>query len=204
MDKCNVNCTLGRNKARLINKSDRQLGLTLVELIVTLALGAIVMTMGVPSFSAAIDRYRLTSEVNRFVSHVQLARSEAMKRNQIVSMCRSNNGSSCGGTQRTYEDGWLLYADASGRDNNYHAANDSLIKVADAGAGDVTIRSNTAGNSWLSFGSTGMLAENGPAEYWFCVDLQSTNSVPGRKLTISLSGQPRLEELDNGDDCQQT
>lgn len=191
-----------RTESRVQKGKKHQQGLTLVELIVTLALGAIVMTMGVPSFSAAIDRYRLTSEVNRFVSNVQLARSEAMKRNQVVSICRSINGSTCGGNaDYVYEDGWLLYADSTGRDNNYHSSNDSLIQVADSTAGDVTIRSNTAGNRWLSFSATGMLAENSSAEYRFCVDLQNSNSIPGRKLTISLSGQPRLEELDSNDAC---
>ena len=200
MDNCNVNINslLGKNRACL---NTRQRGLTLVELIVTLALAAIVMTMGVPSFSDAIDRYRLTSEVNRFVSHVQLARSEAMKRNQPVSLCRSSNGSSCGGADKTYEDGWLLYADATDDNNNYHSAADSLIKVVDGITGDVTIRSDRTGNRWLSFSSIGMLAEDESAEYRFCIDLQNTNSVPGRKLTISISGQPRLEELDNNDSC---
>jgi len=83
-------------------------GFTLVELMIVLALVAILATIGVPSFTSFIVNNRLTAQANELVSALNLARSEAIKRNSRVTVCRSNNGAGCGGT---WNDGWIVFVD---------------------------------------------------------------------------------------------
>ncbi len=61
-----------------------QKGFTLLELIVTLAVVAIVLTMGIPSFQALIRDNRLIALTNEFIGAMHLTRSEAIKRNHRV------------------------------------------------------------------------------------------------------------------------
>lgn len=182
----------------------RQRGLSLVEIVVTVALVAIVSTLGIPSFQTTIKNSRLVAETNRFVAHIQLARSEAVKRNRVVSICRSDDGQECGtSTARVYHQGWLVYMDTDGRDDDYEASNsDVLVQIGDPAAPGISIRSDIVGNSWLSFSANGMLDENGnTARYVLCADDESTALVPGRLVTISVAGQPRVTKLAAGASC---
>lgn len=67
-------------------------GFTIVELMLTLAVAAVILSLGVPSFQGLVERNQLTSGINQFVSSLTLTRSEAVKRNQRVSLCSSSDG----------------------------------------------------------------------------------------------------------------
>jgi len=181
-------------------------GFTLIELIITLAILAILTTLSIPSFTDVIRNNRVTSEADRLMATIRLARSEAIKRNQTATICRSANGSTCGGTTNVYEQGWLLYNDVSdltfAGNANYNASEDPLIRIGEAAATDITLRSNSIGNAWLSFKPTGRLAETGSAAvYAVCYDSVSTSSVPGRQITVDLNGRATLSTLAAGATC---
>jgi type IV fimbrial biogenesis protein FimT len=72
-----------------------QRGFTLVELMITIALVAILIGLATPSFSSVINSNRLTSQANAFMTDLQLARSEAVRRNRTVRLCRSDDGATC-------------------------------------------------------------------------------------------------------------
>jgi type IV fimbrial biogenesis protein FimT len=75
--------------------SAQQAGFTLIELMIVIVLVAIFVTVGVPSFQNLVSDNRLSTQANRLVSSLQLARSEAIKLRTPVSVCRSNDGSTC-------------------------------------------------------------------------------------------------------------
>ncbi len=81
-------------------------GFTLVELVVTVAVLAIMMAMAVPSFTSLINSNRLTSQANELVASLQLARSEAVRRNRSVTLCRTTNGTTCAGAAGKW-DRWI-------------------------------------------------------------------------------------------------
>ncbi len=87
-------------------------GITFVELLVTLAVVSILLAIGVPSFNDAVLSSRLTGIANDLLASVQLARSEAVKRNVPVTLCRSSNGTSCA-TTGGWQQGWIVADDTT-------------------------------------------------------------------------------------------
>lgn len=94
-------------------------GFTLVELMGVVAVAAIVLTLGVPSFFTLIQNNRAATQVNELVMALSLARSEAVKRGAPVSLCPSKDPkdqSKCsGGTD--WQVGWLVFVDAAAADS---------------------------------------------------------------------------------------
>lgn len=83
-------------------------GFTLVELMVGLAILAVVLGLAVPSFVETIERDRGTAGTGELVNALHTARSEALKRRREVVVCRRNaDGDACSdGTEWT--DGWII------------------------------------------------------------------------------------------------
>jgi type IV fimbrial biogenesis protein FimT len=66
----------------------RMSGFTIVELMITVGVASILLAVAVPSFNQMMVTNRLTTQANDFVSAINFARSEAIKRNTTVSLCR--------------------------------------------------------------------------------------------------------------------
>ncbi|MEM9386112.1 MAG: GspH/FimT family pseudopilin [Pseudomonadota bacterium] len=92
-------------------------GVTLVELLVTIAALVILASLAVPSFNAVLQNNGLTASVNSLITDFTLARAEALKRNSPVTICRSNNANadapSCGTGDR-WDEGWVVFIDENG------------------------------------------------------------------------------------------
>lgn len=70
----------------------RQAGFTLIELMVALAVLAIVLGIGVPSFQNIMERNRAASQTNELLGALQATRSEAIRRNATHRFCSSTTG----------------------------------------------------------------------------------------------------------------
>jgi type IV fimbrial biogenesis protein FimT len=87
-------------------------GFSLVELMVTVAVLAVLLAMAAPTFNQTILSYRLSSFANDLVGSTLLARSEAIKRNTVVTLCVSIDGSTCGAGTGGWEQGWIVRSGA--------------------------------------------------------------------------------------------
>lgn len=97
-------------------RSSKPAGFTLVELMVTVAVLAILLAIATPSFTSIINGNRLASGANELVASLQLARSEAVKRNRSVAICRSTDGATCVAAAGAAGDawaGWITVVDAT-------------------------------------------------------------------------------------------
>jgi type IV fimbrial biogenesis protein FimT len=93
-------------------------GITLVETMVTVTIMAVLLTLAMPSYRSSIESNQRTTYANQLVEDLNLARSEAIKRNTTVTVCPSTDGSSCTGG-RSWSGGWLVFVDKdSSRDVN--------------------------------------------------------------------------------------
>lgn len=96
----------------------RRRGVTLIELLVVIAIAAILLAIGVPSFSTFIDRNRVAGEVNEMLADLALTRSEALARRGRVIMCRSADPvaahAACDGANTDWSSGWIVFVDNVG------------------------------------------------------------------------------------------
>lgn len=80
----------------------------------TVAVGAILLTIGIPSFRYVTNSNRIAAEINGLLGDMQFARSEAIKEGVSVSVCISSNGTTCtGGTTNTWQNGWIVISSAA-------------------------------------------------------------------------------------------
>lgn len=81
-----------------------------MELMVVLALAGVILALGAPSFNDFRANNRLTGVANDFLGAVQVARTEAIKRQVPTALCPSDDGSSC--TTGNFR-GWIAFVDAT-------------------------------------------------------------------------------------------
>lgn len=89
-----------------------QSGFTIVELMIGLAVTAVLLVAIVPTFGQFILNRSVSSQANSFASMLSFARSEAIKRNSTVSMCKSANGTTCT-AQGNWAQGFIVFIDSS-------------------------------------------------------------------------------------------
>ena len=160
-------------------------GFTLLELVVTVALIAIAVSIAVPSMSTFTQNDRLTTNINTLVGHLAYARSEAVKLNQQVSVCVSNNTASC--TAGNWQDGWIVYIDADA--SNTFTAGEQVLRAQQALDGNNTI--TTAIGSQITYDYRGFATAGSVGALLLC-DARSGNF--GKTIRISTTGRVRLED----------
>ena len=95
-------------------EKSREGGFTLLELMVTLAVAAIILSVGVPSFRGVIMDNRLVSQANQFVTSVKMARSAAVRFQRPATVCSSANFDAAVPTcsaNNDWSDGWIVWVD---------------------------------------------------------------------------------------------
>src|SRR5262245_51428444 len=85
-------------------------GATLIELLTTLALVAVLGMLAAPGFGGVLYDSRRAAIVNELFHALFLARSEAVKRGDIVTVCQSADGLNCAGKAAEWTSGWIVFA----------------------------------------------------------------------------------------------
>jgi type IV fimbrial biogenesis protein FimT len=121
----------------------RQCGFTLVELLVALAIAAVLLTLGVPSFRSTIASSRLTSSTSDLVGSLAQARSEAIRRGVRVTVCISNDGATCA-TSGNWDRGWISFVDITRSETQARVDDDeNIISVTQRGVTSTLIEGST-------------------------------------------------------------
>lgn len=130
----------------------KQLGATLLELMVVLAVSAILLVIGIPSLTAIANSSRLVSATNELVSSLHLARSEAIKRNARTVLCPSSTSTSCA-LSGDWDQGWLVFHDAN--NNAARDAGEAVIQVKQALPSGLRATSSGITAQYISYTPTG-------------------------------------------------
>jgi len=157
-----------------------QKGFTLIELMVVLVILAILIGTGIPNFRTWIQNNRIDSATRNLAGAFQLARSEAVSRQTVVTV--SNGGN--------WGDGLSIYTDTNPAGNTaYNAPQDSLIKNIEYSMDGITTNSNDNGN-FISFTSTGLLNEGGNQRLIAICD--DRGAAEGTLITLSVVGRTTI------------
>ncbi len=177
-----------------MNEFSRQRGFTLNELLLAIAVGAVLVGLAIPAFTTLTKNNRLVTETNTLIGHINLARSEAIKRNVPTALCRSADPNvanpTCGGTANTWTTGWIVFVDDDD-DGTFDGDLSKLLRRW-VPSGNVTIRSSTRVNANLQITRRGGTNENGESgAFAICDDRGVTN---GRQINVGPVGRPSLEK----------
>lgn len=177
--------------------SVRQLpGFTMIELLVTISIVAILAVIALPGFTAVINSNRLSAQANEVVAAMQLARVEAVRQNRRAIVCGSTNGSTCSAST-AWNTGWITFLDMDG-DGSPTAA--EIIR-ADTVKAPVVVRSQVAS---LSFRSDGMahLANGDLANNMVTVCIPTTRPVENqRRVNLALGSRISTESGSGSGAC---
>jgi type IV fimbrial biogenesis protein FimT len=133
-------------------------GVTLIELVATMAVFGIVLGIAAFSFKDVLWRNQVNVAVNEFVATLNFARSEAVTRGQMVAGCRSLNANmavpSCDKDGETgWETGYIVFVDANG--DGQRTANEELLRVGTGPSGGVTMTGNVNVKDRIRYRGTG-------------------------------------------------
>jgi type IV fimbrial biogenesis protein FimT len=132
---------------------------------------------------------KLNAGANNFVASAQLARSEAIKRNSTVRLCRSTDGLSCA-TSGNWKQGWIVFHDVN--NNGTVDSGDTVIQVQEALSSDYSL----TGDSYsLTFQSIG--AGSNAATLTLCKASPSPGSQE-REIKISATGRTSVTATRTG------
>ena len=159
---------------------------------VTVAVLAIMAVFAVPAMSDVYLSYRLSGYATSFVASAQTARTEAIRSNRKVTLCRSADGSTCA-SSGGWESGWIVTQDANG--DGARAAGEQLIQVQQALASGYLMRSDSA--NLLSFEVTGYGSTS--AVFTLC-RATPTVGASQRRITVGTTGRVTVEMI-TGSTC---
>lgn len=125
-------------------------GFTVIEMMITIAVLAVILTVAVPSFGRFVEQQKLTATANHLVTHLQFARSQAIRRNTLVAACPSDDGLTCTGRNR-WENGWIVYLDPEG--TGQPAEPEDVLRVVQ---GDQELNMHSGGRYRVRFKGSGV------------------------------------------------
>lgn len=172
----------------------RQGGWTLVELLVAVAIAAVLTALAAPSFRDHFTRTRLTTHSSTLQSSLLLARSEAIKRNLRVALCKSANGSICT-TSGSWEQGWLVFVDKN--NDASRAESESIVMAVGPLSGAFKLVGNSNIANYVSYspsGATQLTSGAFQAGTFTLCDGESSSGL-ARKIVISATGRARITQV---------
>lgn len=128
-------------------------GITLIELVFTLAIGSVLCVVSLPALGGLMQSGQSRSAHNALVAALNLARSTAASRQTYVSICPSRDGTTCDNAI-WWQQGWIVFADAN-RDG-VRSANEAIIHVGQSHEGMAI--ASTAGRRHVTYRGDGTSA----------------------------------------------
>ncbi|WP_018233041.1 GspH/FimT family pseudopilin [Thioalkalivibrio thiocyanodenitrificans] len=166
----------------------REHGFTLIDLMVTLAVAAILVTVAVPGLTGLVAEQRVITTTNRFVTALHLTRSEAVRRGTRVTLCASTDGQTCSSPD-DFSGGWLVREGPAPGGSLVDGAGE-VIRVF-SGHPSLTVIGNQGVPGYISYLGTGETRRLSGALQMGTVEI--CGGERARRVIISSTGRPRVE-----------
>lgn len=162
-------------------------GVTVVELIMTVSITAILLVVGTPMFSGMLQKNRIGTTSSLLYTSLNVARGEAVKRRNGVKVCPSSDGSSCR-NDGDWSGGWLTFEDMN---SNNTPQSGEIIRVVNELDGNIAMIVSAPISGYLQFQPTGIMVGNGgnSGEFRIC---HGNSIVYSHVLSVSPTGRVRV------------
>lgn len=161
-------------------------GFTVVELMVVVAVMAILAAIAAPSMTALINANRLSGQAGELTTTMQLARSEAIRRNARVTVCPSSDGTSCASSTSWAR--WIVLGAANATDGA-EVIRDNLPAASVQVSGPAT---------GIVFRPSGLI----DAQATVTACMPTTQPAENRQVvTVMISGSTSIAKSNGGGTC---
>jgi type IV fimbrial biogenesis protein FimT len=175
-------------------------GVTLIELMVTLAVLVILASLAIPSFQGSLASSRVSSTANELISSIAQARSHAIKIGSRVTLCKSADGATCS-TSGNWEQGWIMLKDTvrAGSTATFDVGDELIRNYQISNISNISVKGNAALDQYISYGAdgTGKTIAGAPlvGKIRVCsVSSALKDSERARDLVMSFTGRVILEK----------
>jgi type IV fimbrial biogenesis protein FimT len=183
-------------KRDLLHTGHRAGGFTLVELMVTLAIVAILMMIAAPQLRSFLQKQQVAADIETLITSLRVARSEALKRSGRVSVCALTadeftdpTKAKCKAITATdWSNGWMVYIDYS-NGAGFNSATDTVLKIERTVKAGSLVSTSPPGGI-VSFQSNGIAVGD---QGHFDIQPASDGAAQCRRLILSPQGRIRTE-----------
>lgn len=168
-------------------------GVSLAELMVSLAVLSTLLSLAIAGWSSMANSMKLSAFANTFMGQLHTARSEAIKRNARVAMCKSADGDTCA-VKGGWEQGSLVFHDVD-NDGKRDAQETVIYRIPALPAG-FRLKGNSSVAKYVSFAATGgtLLASGAFQAGTLTLCRVSEGAGEAREIIINAVGRPRIRK----------
>jgi type IV fimbrial biogenesis protein FimT len=164
-----------------------QKGFTLIEMLATIGVATVLLAAATPSFMQMNRNSRIITYTNDFVSSMNFARAEAIRRGSPVTLCHSNDNKTCSGV---WSNGWITFADPNA--NKVVDADEPLLRVHEALSYKFELNASADLSAGITYGGDG--AASGSGVFAVCHD----EKEEGARAIVVTRLRPRVaRDTDN-------
>ncbi|WP_428819020.1 GspH/FimT family pseudopilin [Microbulbifer sp. MCCC 1A16149] len=178
----------------------KQRGLTLIELLVTMAVLAIIVGIAVPSFNTMVQNQRSLALGEDLAGALNFARSESVKRGARITLCGTTNGSECNGG---WTDSWIVVVDTATTDDAAApvvANADAVLRFWEAPDNNAALTATQGGNAitFVRFTRKGMLGRSSSGDVTMNASFEGCGSNSARVITVGVAGLLNMSRSTTG------
>lgn len=166
-------------------------GFTLLEALVVLALLGILSALAAPSYTGMRQRHQMQSQAEQFQANLMLARSEALRRQQRVTVCVRNEADACAMTG-SWAQGWVVFVDAN--NSTAREPDEIVLQLQGALPGFIDFTGNAPVRHYVSYGPQGRSQRKSGAFQAGTVRLCGKGQPNVWRVVVNAVGKPRLEK----------
>ncbi len=176
----------------MMTSGKAQAGFTLVEFMVVALIVAVLATLAAPAFQSLLASNRVSAIAGEFLTTLNFARSEAVKRGVRVTVCVKEDDTKCA-TSGTWAKGWIVFTD--GGTAATVDGTDLILRTRAALPGSVTMTGNQDVALYVSYLPSGLSRMASGAMQAGTLGIR-TSGDPGRDVIIAVTGRPRIALVD--------